>query len=185
MTLDEGETLDNLPPHIIVQFKCPYYPSKERVHKSGPKDGSWFEDHGAPLNSCAPLEGTIANDSLTLKCSHSAGKTYRITIKIACFFYVKYCSIRLFLGDFITNEHRQKIVHDPRLEGLSNEFPFMAFMEEPYYNTTHDAYCEEILSVPRSSRVLASTNGASATRPPKDALLMICGLAIVSAVLYV
>ncbi|CAL1542428.1 unnamed protein product [Lymnaea stagnalis] len=183
MILDDGETLDNLPPHIIVQLKCPPYAKEDRALKLGPQNGGWFLHYDVPLNRCAPPDGRVAKPKLIvfLNCWLSTGKTYRISALISYFYDVKYCSMRISLGNVTRTRFYKSIINYPEQKGLSNEVHLIDFTEAPYYNTTRDAYCDQKFMM---SKRMASRNGAFEIRPPKDNRFLFCGVAMASALLF-
>ncbi|CAL1545824.1 unnamed protein product [Lymnaea stagnalis] len=173
--LDEGETLENLPQSIIIQFKCPYFTQKGVLHAKGRQDGLWTWPLEGQLKECAYPEST----QRYWNCTHSEGRTYRFITWKNPFFATKYCRMRLFLAKVIEDHIGRKLTKEFGLMGLSRELSFTEFIEAPYYDTKYDDWCNQ--AVP--PQVFESRNGASYIRPATDILLMICGVTMANTVL--
>ncbi|CAL1535711.1 unnamed protein product, partial [Lymnaea stagnalis] len=164
MILDEGETLEDLPPDIILQHKCPYYEDDNRMRLMGPKNGSWTFHYSEPVKICLDKQSDHYK-SFGIQCLHTSGRTYEITSALYPFFMTTNCSMRLFLGEVAFIEQKWNshsiITNDHGLKGLSKEISANDFDEAPYFNHTEDAMCDEAENV----GVNPSKNGSFDKRP--------------------
>ncbi|CAL1535709.1 unnamed protein product [Lymnaea stagnalis] len=182
MILDEGETLEDLPPDIILQQKCPYYEGIHPMRLRGPKNGSWTLHDSEPVKNCLDKQSDFYR-SFGIQCLHTTGRTYEIASTLYPFYLTPNCSMRFFLGEIALIETSLNIyliiTNDHGLKGLSKEISVNDFDEAPYFNHSYDAICVEI----ENRAVNPSKNGSFDKRPRTDIILIFCGVAMASVVL--
>ncbi|CAL1537790.1 unnamed protein product [Lymnaea stagnalis] len=180
--LSNGETFENLPSHIVCQYKCPYFLGHGLGVKKGAKDGSWVVGHTVPLKSCATSEAKSKEGPIKqgLRCYTTEIGERIIRMELPKYYTVRNCNIRVFLADVQVIEDWLTIIDDHGLKGLSQEIRLKGFSEaQSYYDTKYDYFCDQFYT----NMKYAAVNSVPGIRSRKDVLLMFHGLAMAIGVL--
>ncbi|CAL1537506.1 unnamed protein product [Lymnaea stagnalis] len=182
MFLDQSENFDNLPSHIVCQYKCPYFVGNSQVVIKGPKDGRWMVGHSTPLRSCGTSwnpHGTPVNKGLY--CYMVSKGVFIIHLNPPVFYTVRNCNLRVFLADVATIGEWPAIVDYHGMKGVTDELRLQKFRDELTYNRTSDYLCEKF----HTPLKYASVNSVADKWSRTDVLLMFCGVAMANGVLSV